>query len=103
MKICPNCNKQYFDDEGSYCFKCNYRLKHIENTGIDNREIILAPHKVENEDGYADPIITCPYCQSTNTKKISTTSKVAHTALFGVFSMSRNSKNFHCNKCGADF
>ena len=47
--------------------------------------------------------ITCPYCSATNVKKITTTSKVAHTALFGVFSMGRNSKNYHCNHCGSDF
>ncbi len=47
--------------------------------------------------------IECPYCHSTNTKKITTTSKAVHTALFGIFSVSRNSKQFHCNNCGADF
>ena len=45
----------------------------------------------------------CPYCNSTNIKKITTGSKVAHTALFGIFSMSRNSKQWHCNKCKSDF
>ena len=49
------------------------------------------------------PKVECPYCHSTSTKKISTLSKAAHTYMFGIFSMSRNSKNFHCNKCGADF
>ena len=49
------------------------------------------------------PTVECPYCHSTSTKKISTLSKAAHTYMFGIFSMSRNSKNFHCNKCGADF
>lgn len=47
--------------------------------------------------------IECPYCHATNVKKITTTSKVAHTAVFGIFSMSRNSKQWHCNKCGSDF
>lgn len=45
----------------------------------------------------------CPYCNSTNIKKITTGSKVAHTALFGIFSMSRNSKQWHCNDCKSDF
>lgn len=47
--------------------------------------------------------VTCPYCHSHNTKKITTASKAAHTALFGVFSMGRNSKNYHCNNCNSDF
>lgn len=45
----------------------------------------------------------CPYCNSTNIKKITTGSKVAHTALFGIFSMGRNSKQWHCNNCKSDF
>ena len=45
----------------------------------------------------------CPYCNSTNIKKITTGSKVAHTALFGIFSISRNSKQWHCNNCKSDF
>ena len=49
------------------------------------------------------PIVECPYCHSTNTKKITLTSKAAHTAMFGIFSVSRNSKQFHCNNCKADF
>lgn len=47
--------------------------------------------------------IECPYCHSEDTKKIITTSKAVHTALFGIFSISRNSKQWHCNKCNSDF
>lgn len=53
--------------------------------------------------GTASSIIKCPYCQSSNTRRISLTSKAVNTALFGVFSVGRNSKNYHCNSCGADF
>ncbi|MDE7020981.1 MAG: zinc-ribbon domain-containing protein [Lachnospiraceae bacterium] len=48
-------------------------------------------------------VVKCPYCNSGNTKRISITSKAVNTALFGMFSVSRNSKNYHCNSCGADF
>ena len=47
-------------------------------------------------------IVHCPYCNSVNTEKISTASKVANTLLFGVFGTKRH-KQFHCNSCGADF
>ena len=47
--------------------------------------------------------VKCPYCQSGNTNRISGLSKAVDTALFGVFSVGRNSKNYHCNSCGADF
>ena len=47
--------------------------------------------------------VECPYCHATNVKKITNTSKAVHTAVFGIFSMSRNSKQWHCNKCNSDF
>lgn len=49
------------------------------------------------------PVVTCPYCHSTNTQKISATSKVVHTAIAGVFAIGRNSKQWHCNSCNSDF
>lgn len=48
------------------------------------------------------PTIECPYCHSTDTKKISGTSKVVSTAIWGFFSTKRF-KEWHCNKCGSDF
>lgn len=47
--------------------------------------------------------VECPYCHATNVKKITNTSKAVHTAVFGIFSMGRNSKQWHCNKCNSDF
>ncbi|MFQ9514995.1 MAG: hypothetical protein ACLRZ9_04110 [Eubacterium sp.] len=47
--------------------------------------------------------VECPYCKSTDTKKITTTSKAVYTAIFGIWSMGRNSKNYHCNNCNSDF
>lgn len=48
-------------------------------------------------------VVICPYCKSNNIKKITVGSKAVHTAVFGIFSMSRNSKNYHCNNCNSDF
>ena len=69
------------------------------------------PEYPSNEEDEEEPIIQshtkpsveCPYCHSTDTKKITNTSKVVHTALFGIWSIGRNAKNYHCNHCGADF
>ena len=47
--------------------------------------------------------VSCPYCKATNVKKITMTSKAIHTSIFGIFSIGRNSKNYHCNHCGSDF
>lgn len=46
--------------------------------------------------------VKCQYCNSTNVQKITTTSKVVNTALFGIFGTKRH-KQLHCNNCGADF
>ena len=48
------------------------------------------------------PTVTCPYCQSTDTKKISGTSRWISTGLFGLAS-SKVGKQWHCRKCGSDF
>lgn len=75
--------------------------------GLQNakRETLLKQSTLDNNiaKNNKNNLITCPYCKSSNIKKITTSSKVAHTALFGIFSISRNSKNFHCNQCSADF
>ncbi len=56
-----------------------------------------------NKDESERPTVECPYCHSKDTKRIITTSKVIHTAIFGIFSMSRNGKQWHCNNCNSDF
>lgn len=40
----------------------------------------------------------CPTCQSTNISRISTTSKVVNTAMFGIFGQKRKHQ-FKCNNC----
>lgn len=50
----------------------------------------------------SSPQVTCPYCHSTNTKKISAGSRVKSTLMFGIFSK-KNGKEWHCNECGSDF
>lgn len=49
-----------------------------------------------------NPVVTCPYCNSTNTKKISLTAKAVNTALFGILGTKRH-KQWHCNKCGSEW
>lgn len=51
----------------------------------------------------AKPVVECPYCKSTDTKKITKASKAAHTFFFGFLSVSRNTKEWHCNNCNSDF
>lgn len=49
------------------------------------------------------PIVTCPYCKSTDCKKISGLSKVGSVALWGIFALGKTTKQWHCNSCKADF
>ena len=107
------------------CKKCNFSTSFLSNQEIKTkckvcgnemefeysrnynpneslRAIKASKHKVI-QDKPSTPTVTCPYCQSTDTKKITNTSKAVHTALFGIFSMSRNAKEWHCNNCKSDF
>lgn len=45
---------------------------------------------------------TCPYCKSTNVKKISLTGKALSIGTLGLFSK-KIGKQWHCNKCNSDF
>lgn len=77
----------------------------LENNNYENDEEYwkrINQHTINNNTS-ASQSVECPYCHATNVKKITNTSKVAHTAIFGIFSVSRNSKNFHCNNCNSDF
>lgn len=48
-------------------------------------------------------MVTCPYCKSTNTKKISNVSKAGSVAMFGIYAVGKVSKEWHCNNCKSDF
>lgn len=50
-----------------------------------------------------DITVTCPYCKSTNTKKISNVSKAGSVALWGVYAVGKVSKQWHCDNCKSDF
>lgn len=47
--------------------------------------------------------ITCPYCKSTDCKKISGLSKAGSVALWGIFALGKTTKQWHCNNCKSDF
>ena len=109
---CPNCKKWYFFDTSKeyikICEKCKCNLTFLDNTDCDTE---LA-EKVKNSPKYDPtqdpnsklyiPVVQCPYCSSKNTSKISAVSRVVSTGFFGLGSK-KMGKQFHCNKCGADF
>ncbi len=95
---CKNCNKRvYYQSDTNYDTKCKTCKNDMQficennynpNSGIQAIKISNVKGKYNTE--FNDPIIECPYCHSTNTKKITDMSKILHTALFGIFSMGRN-------------
>lgn len=86
-KLCPNCNS-----EMRFKFNADGDTELAEK--VKNQKPIVPPTK---------PTVTCPYCSSTNTKKISGLSKASSVALFGIFALSKTTKQWHCNDCGSDF
>lgn len=68
---------------------------------IDVLHIFLS-NGVGEKNNKVDNVPKCPTCQSTNLKKISTTSKVVNTVMFGIFGTKRH-KTFHCNNCGYEW
>lgn len=69
-----------------------------QQEAIEHGKAILQGRDKGNKFG-----IECPYCHATNVSKITVASKAVHTALFGLFAVGRNSKNYHCDHCGSDF
>lgn len=110
---CPKCKELYFIEEGKYfskiCPICDVETK-LEGIYDCDTEVAKQRANMQPYDPTTDPNspyyiakVTCPYCQSTNTKKITNMSKAGSVALFGVFAMGKVSKNYHCNSCGSDF
>ncbi len=98
MKKCPICDKIYRDYD-QYCIKCNYKLQQVEGSKVEDyppeAHTPSTPIK-------STPTVSCPYCKSTNTKKITSTEKAVNIALFGIFGNKRKYQ-WHCNNCKSDF
>jgi DNA-directed RNA polymerase subunit RPC12/RpoP len=53
---------------------------------------------INNQQG-----VTCPFCNSTDCKKISGSSKVGKVLMWGVLAAGSVGKTWHCNSCGSNF
>lgn len=106
---CPNCGRIYKYGDFDYtnvlinCQNCRYPLKPAEQVKTV-RHPELNEHKVIGTVGkQTKGQVECPYCHSTNTKKISELSKVGRVALFGIYGAGRLTKQWHCKDCNSDF
>ena len=50
----------------------------------------------------SEPKVTCPYCHSTNVRKIGIVSRSVSASIFGLGSK-KIGKQWHCDHCGSDF
>ena len=67
-----------------------------------NQKIQTKTNNVSAIRSISNPKVECPYCHSINTTKITTTTKVVNTAIWGIFGTKRH-KEWHCNACRSDF
>lgn len=100
--MCPKCNQiSMYDNAKEFstiCANCNIEMVCIGKKFVSSEEEERRQRQLN-----AIPIVCCPYCGSVNTKKITSGSKIVHTVMFGIFSLGRNSKQWHCNNCKSDF
>ena len=115
--MCKQCFEPHIFNENVesdfLCPKCGKKMMYFGTEEIDaeTKKVINRYEEQDRKDKNSSdtiipsstPIIKCTYCGSPNTKKITVGSKAVHTALFGIFSIGRNSKEWHCNNCNSDF
>lgn len=116
--FCDNCMKAYsFPEEDKrtlfLCPVCKSKMSYWVSEDVDdNTHLVIKKwwdeerqksHPENKSFQPSTPKITCPYCKSTNTKKISGLSKAVSVGLFGIFALGKTTKQFHCNNCNADF
>ena len=77
-------------------FRSSWKDSKIVSQNLHARETILPPPKPPK------PIVTCPYCKSENTTKITSFEKATNTIMFGIFGQKRKYQ-WHCNNCKSDF
>lgn len=102
IDVCPYCNIKFKDSiYGTHRETCDYTENHPElkqspefSEEAYNKRINYVPVEYGSSSS-----AKCPTCQSANISKISTTSKVAGAAMFGLFSKTARSQ-FKCNNCG---
>lgn len=95
---CPECGEEYDIRDGYFkCLDCGCELwtpKECRKRG----RYLTPPSERKSH-----PIVTCPYCHSINTSKISDTRRVLGALFGGVYALPLMSKEWHCNNCNSDF
>lgn len=89
VKKSPNLDKTLFEHRDEIIQRKNDKMKASIDAG---RTILEEKSRVPK----------CPYCQSTNLKKITVSDRFISVGLFGLASK-KIGKQWHCNNCKSDF
>ena len=116
---CPYCNeKQSYESRAKYlerklinieCPKCGCNKSFYATSSYFNISYCCdcgAETSCKDKVPLPAPTITnvyCPYCNATDIKKITTSSKIGRIAIFGILSLGKVTKQWHCNNCKSDF
>jgi transposase-like protein len=102
---CSKCKESHgFDTSKEYsklCPDCNEEMEFWTNADGDTDLAEQRKNQMPIVPS-SKPTITCPYCQSTNTKKIGIVSRSTSFGLLG-FGSGKVGKQWHCNSCKSDF
>ena len=102
MKICPKCQKKYFDTD-YYCLKCRYPLEFIEGTEIKDRDAYMQQvYKDHHSKDSQKSIPKCPICGSEKVSKISSMKRLFSVQFWGLAS-DKIGKQWHCSSCNSNF
>ena len=103
--VCEKCNGTEFSEKiilGATYRQCKNCLETHQVSTSPEYNVHVQELVQEQQEAKKSPTVTCPYCQSTDTKKISGTSRFMSTGIFGLAS-GKLGKQWHCNKCKSDF
>ena len=97
--------KRYYKNQEKLLIKRQndeWKEKVFEIENRNKKTVNNVNHTLNQNPTPPAPVVTCPYCHSTNTKKISQMSRVTSIGFWGVFSK-KIGKQWHCNECNSDF
>ena len=102
---CEKCLKYYtfYEEDSDFsCPKCRKLLTYLRTEEKDSTTNKITNRYQETERKRKNPgapvvTVECPYCHSTNTRKISGFAKL------GTLSWGATPKEWHCNRCDSDF
>jgi DNA-directed RNA polymerase subunit RPC12/RpoP len=113
--MCETCFEPHIFNENVdsdfLCPKCGNKMMYFgtEEIDIETKKVV---NRYDDEDRRiknpgapiipsSTPTVTCPYCHSTNVKKITVTQRAVKTGLFGIFgAIDDAGKTYKCENCG---